>query len=88
VLDMPDNITVAPWGDVYMAEDNDGRSSHHLRVLTPAGAIADLARNAASDRELAGVCFSPDARALFVNLQHDGITLVITGPFPREWPRP
>jgi len=27
------------------------------------------------------VCLSPDGRALFVNMQGDGMTLVITGPF-------
>jgi hypothetical protein len=27
------------------------------------------------------VCFSPDGRALFANLQGDDLTVVITGPF-------
>ncbi|MCZ7677571.1 MAG: PhoX family protein [Sandaracinaceae bacterium] len=41
------------------------------------------ARNAASDGEITGVCFSPDGRAMFLNLQEDGLTLVVEGPFDR-----
>ncbi len=78
-LDMPDNLTMAPWGHLYACEDGSGEN--HLRVFTPDGQVWDFARNAHSDSELAGVCFAPDARALFVNLQHDGLTLVVTGPF-------
>lgn len=80
-LDMPDNIAVAPWGDVIMAED--GSSGNFLRGLTSTGEVYEFARNAKSNGELAGVCFSPDGKALFVNLQSDGLTLVVTGPFPR-----
>lgn len=80
VLDMPDNVTVAPWGDVYMAED--ALAGHqHLRVLTKDGLVSDLGRNAHSYGELAGVCFSPDGRTLFVNLYGDGFTLAVRGPF-------
>jgi secreted PhoX family phosphatase len=80
-LAQPDNIVVAPWGDVFMCEDAyNGRQ--HLRVLTRQGEVYDMGHNALSSLELAGVCFSPDGRALFVNLQHDGIMLAITGPFP------
>jgi secreted PhoX family phosphatase len=77
-LDRPDNLTVAPWG-VVIAEDNNG--DNHLRVLGADGAMSDLARNAGSTSEFAGPCFSPDGRILFVNLQNDGLTLAITGPF-------
>ena len=45
------------------------------------GEVFDFARNARSDGELAGVCFSPDGRAMFLNLQIDGVTLAIDGPF-------
>lgn len=81
ILDKPDNITVAPWGDLFMAEDGDG--DNYVRVLTPSGEIRDFARNALSDHEFAGVCFSPDGSVLFVNIQGDGLTLAIRGPFPR-----
>jgi MYXO-CTERM domain-containing protein len=84
VLDMPDNITVAPWGDVFMAED--GSAEQFVRVLDASGAVHDFARNALSGGELAGVCFSPDGRTLFVNLQVDGLTLAVWGPFPEGPP--
>ncbi len=80
VLDMPDNITLSPAGDVYMAEDGYGLGGDdYLRILRPDGSIEDFART--STGELAGACFSPDGRALFVNLQVPAVTVVITGPF-------
>ena len=84
-LDGPDNLTVAPWGEVFLCEDGDAEQL--IRVLGADGALGDFARNAASDGEFAGACFSPDGRVLFVNLQVDGLTLAITGPFPQP-PRP
>ncbi len=85
LLDMPDNITMSPWGELFFCED--GSNGNYLRGLTPDGELFEFARNAASDGELAGVCLSPDGKALFVNLQKEGMTLVITGPFP-EAPDP
>jgi secreted PhoX family phosphatase len=79
VLDMPDNIYVTPWGDVLLAEDGSGEQ--YLRGITPSGRIYDLARNAKSSGELAGICCSPRGDALFVNMQIEGLTLAITGPF-------
>lgn len=79
MLDMPDNITVAPWGDIYMAED--GYGGQLVRGLTPRGEVFDFARNAKSYSELAGICFSPAGDALFLNMQTDGLTLAIRGPF-------
>ena len=78
-LDMPDNICVAPNGDLFMAEDGPG--DNFLRVLHADGTISDFARNALSDSELAGCCFSPKGDLLFVNIQGDGLTLAIRGPF-------
>ncbi|WP_240480388.1 alkaline phosphatase PhoX [Enhygromyxa salina] len=86
VLDSPDALTVAPWGDVFMSEDGDG--DQYIRWIDGFGAVRDFARNAKSSGELSGVCFSPDAKALFVNMQADGLTLVITGPFPMVAPEP
>ncbi len=80
LLDMPDNITMAPWGELFFCED--GNNGNYLRGLTRDGALFNFARNVRSTGELAGVCLSPDGRALFVNMQQDGMTLVITGPFP------
>jgi uncharacterized protein len=79
-LQSPDNITVSPWGQVFIAEDADGTC--HIRAITDTGEVVSFAKNAASDSELAGVCFSPDGKILFVNSQSDGITYAITGPFP------
>lgn len=78
-LDMPDNLCVAPWGDVVLAED--GPWGNSLRVLTPDGRLLELARNIRSSSEFAGVCFSPSGDTLFCNLQGDGITLALRGPF-------
>ena len=74
-----DNLTVAPWGDIVVCEDSD--SIDHLVGITPDGNMYRLARNVLSDSELAGSVFSPDGTTLFVNLQQDGLTLAITGPW-------
>jgi secreted PhoX family phosphatase len=93
VLDMPDNITVSPHGAIFIAED--GLEGNYLRRITADGRVVDFARNAKSPSEFTGPCFTPDGRTLFVNLQHDGLTLAISGPFaelvgpsavPREAP--
>lgn len=80
VLDMPDNITIAPWGGLFMAEDG-GSGRNYIRGLDPGGAVFDFARGPVSGSELAGICFAPDGLAMFVNVQRDGLTLAITGPF-------
>jgi len=36
-----------------------------------------------SNSEFAGATFSPDGTTLFVNIQHQGFTLAITGPWHR-----
>jgi secreted PhoX family phosphatase len=82
VLDMPDNITVAPDGQLYVAED--GLAGNFIRRITPDGRVVDFARNAVSLSEFAGPCFSPDGSTLFVNIQRDGLTLAIRGPFAAE----
>ena len=82
VLDMPDNITVSPHGQLFVAED--GIEGNYLRCITRQGEVLDFARNARSASEFAGPCFAPDGRTLFVNLQRDGLTLAIQGPFEAE----
>ncbi len=81
-LDMPDNLTVSPHGPLYVCED--GYDGNSLRRLSLDGRFIDFARNIYSASELAGACFSPDGRVLFINLQTDGLTLAIDGPFDRE----
>ena len=80
VLDMPDNITVAPWGEVFFSED--GTADQYVRGINASGTMFDFAYNAGSTSEIAGVCFSSDGKVMFLNLQHDHLTLAITGPFP------
>jgi uncharacterized protein len=80
-LNMPDNCVVAPWGDVLFCEDGEGED--RLMGLTPDGELYDLAHNALSGQEMAGVCFSPDGQVMFLNLQKDGVTVAVRGPFPK-----
>ncbi len=86
VLDMPDNICVAPWDQLFMAED--GEAFQYVRGLDEDGNVFDFAKNAFSGSEIAGVCFSPDWRTMFVNLQNDAMTIAIRGPFPERPPDP
>lgn len=95
VLSMPDNVTVAPWGDLVMAEDNYDRrgiESQYVRGMRPDGSVYDILRNRndaphgglteAPGAEFAGCCFSPDGKVLFVNLQSpENVTLAMTGPW-------
>lgn len=81
-LDMPDNLCVAPWGQVFMVED--GGLLSHVRAITKDGEVVPFAKNALSFSEMCGVCFSPDGTTMFLNIQVDGLTLAIRGPFP-EW---
>lgn len=79
LVDNCDNVTVTPWGDLILCED--GVDEQYLVGVTPEGKLYKFARNAKSKSELAGVTFSPDGSTLFVNLQRDGLTLAITGPW-------
>lgn len=78
-FDMPDNVTVTPWGDLLVCEDN--HRSPHLRIVSRSGSVQPFAFNRGSMSEFAGVCFSPDGRFLFVNVQEQGLTLAISGPW-------
>ncbi|MCA6234361.1 MAG: DUF839 domain-containing protein, partial [Phenylobacterium sp.] len=80
VLDYADNITVAPWGGLVVCEDRISLSPNHLKVVTPEGRICALARLRIRT-ELAGACFSPDGRFLFVNAYSPGRTFAIEGPW-------
>ena len=84
VLQQGDNLCVSPWGDCIICED------HHLKTrgnrlvgINAAGAMYSIAENQANGSELAGACFSPDGRTLFVNIMYPGITIAITGPWPQ-----
>jgi hypothetical protein len=80
VLDYSDNLTVAPWGHLIVCEDRSGNARNYLRGVSPEGRVYTIARLLA-DTELAGACFSPDAKTLFLNVYRPGRTLAITGPW-------
>ncbi|MEM7622687.1 MAG: alkaline phosphatase PhoX [Planctomycetota bacterium] len=79
ILDMPDNATVAPNGDLYLCEDGSGEQ--FVAGVTKEGDLFKFARNALNTSEFAGACFSPDGTTMFLNLQHTGLTFAITGPW-------
>jgi hypothetical protein len=76
-----DNLTVAPSGHLLVCEDQyTAIVDNHIRGITPDGRPYDVARLRAQT-ELAGGCFSPDGRWLFVNAYSPAVTLAITGPW-------
>jgi secreted PhoX family phosphatase len=76
-----DNLTVAPDGHLIICEDQyTDDAINHLRVVSPAGEVFTLGR-LRMQTELAGACFSPDGRTLFVNAYSPTRTLAITGPW-------
>lgn len=77
-----DNVTISPWGDLVLCEDAGHRND--LIGVTPDGHVYKLAHNALSSSEFAGSCFSPDGTTMFTNIQGDGVTLAITGPWGRS----
>lgn len=79
ILRNPDNITAAPWGDLIVCEDSLEWDS--LLGITARGEAYRIGRNRRSPGELAGCCFSPDGSTLFVNMQEEGLTLAIRGPW-------
>ncbi len=78
ILNMPDNICLSVYGDLVIAEDGE---DCHIKVLTSSGKLIILAQNFKIRNEIAGVCFSPSGQTLFCNLQHEGITVALHGPF-------
>jgi secreted PhoX family phosphatase len=57
----------------------DNARDNYLRLITQRGEVIPFAHNGLSRSEFAGVCFSPDGRILFVNIQDNGLTLAIEG---------
>lgn len=81
MLDFGDNLTVAPTGDLIVCEDQyTDVVANRLIGVSPDGAT--YVRGAlGAQTELAGACFSPDGRTLYVNAYSPGQTLAITGPW-------
>jgi len=78
ILKNCDNLTVSPWGDIILCEDH---SDAFIRGITPEGQIYTFGHNVGSQSEFAGATFSPSGNTLFVNIQGNGHTLAITGPW-------
>tara|TARA_B000000437_G_scaffold217051_1_gene194094 strand:- start:243 stop:1550 length:1308 start_codon:yes stop_codon:yes gene_type:complete len=76
-LNMPDNITIAPWGDLIVCEDNS--DINRLWGLTSKGKPYLIAQNSYSRSEFAGACFSPLDNTMYINIQGNGQTLLIDG---------
>jgi len=83
LLDGPDNLCIAPHGDLYVCED--GRAENRVVGITREGRIYPLAQHRhAGDSELAGATFSPDGETLFFNMQSPGVTFAVWGPWSRR----
>ncbi|MDQ0300670.1 secreted PhoX family phosphatase [Salibacterium salarium] len=78
-LEMPDNICMTPWGDLWIAEDGGGVD--RIIGMTPEGEVYTFAENRLNNSELAGPTFSSDGKTFFVNIQVPGLTFAIWGPF-------
>ena len=74
-----DNICMSPWGDLIICEDTAGYCG--LVGLRPDGQQYYFANNVYTDSELAGICFAPDGKTMFLNIQEQGLTLAINGPW-------
>jgi secreted PhoX family phosphatase len=81
ILDFPDNLIVAPTGDLLICED--GTAGNNLVGITPKGQLYTFGRNVLNASEFAGICFSPDSQTMFVNIQDPGMTLAIWGPWAK-----
>ena len=86
-LKNPDNLTVAPTGDLFLCEDSE--PPQFIRGLSPDGGIYDFARANTRESEFAGACFDPDGRTMYVNQFGDvnlegAVTYAIWGPWDRR----
>ena len=81
IPDGPDNICVSPYGGFFLAEDGNG--AQHLLSVDEKANVKPFARNRLSGSEFTGVNFGPGGKALFANIQDEGLCFAITGPFSR-----
>ena len=80
---MGDNITISPWGDLIVCEDNDSNACK-LIGFTPKGKLYVLGKvSSKRSTEISGVCFSPDGTKMGLNLQHEGKTIIISGDWDK-----
>lgn len=79
VLTGVDNVTVAPSGDVYVAEDG---GDMELVVLSPEGEVAPFLRLTVTGSEMTGPAFDPSGQRLYFSSQSNpGRTFEVSGPF-------
>ena len=64
-------------GDLIVCEDNP--DINRLWGINGKGKPYLIAQNSYSNSEFAGVCFSPIDNTMFVNIQSNGLTLLIDG---------
>ncbi len=80
-FDYGDNLTVAPFGDLIVCEDQyTDTNNNRLVGITPQGEAYTFGR-LRMFTELAGGCFSPDGKWFFVNAYSPTLTVAITGPW-------
>lgn len=80
MLDFGDNLTVAPNGHLVVCEDQyTDTVANRLIGVTPLGQTYVLGF-LREQTELAGACFSPDGRTLYVNIYSPARTLAIAMP--------
>lgn len=88
VLTGADNVTVAPSGDVLVAED--GGNLEIVLIAADTREVAPLVRLEGPEHEgseVTGPCFSPDGQRLYFSSQRGGgggITYEVAGPFRTE----
>lgn len=95
-----DNLAIAPNGHLVVCEDPywggqgtylprmvDSSAPCFLRGVAPDGAVYDIARLHRGS-ELAGACFSPDGKTLFVNVMDPAQTLAIRAGDDAPWGGP
>ena len=76
-----DNLTVGPNGHLFVCEDQSGDAvDNYIRGIRPDGTPYAFAR-LRLQTELAGACFSPDGRTMFVNAYAPTKTIAISGRF-------
>jgi uncharacterized protein len=87
-----DNVTIAPSGDVLVAEDGGDLEIRLIAADTrEVAALVQLPGGAHAGSEITGPCFSPDGTRLYFSSQRGGlrtpglgITFEITGPFRQQ----
>jgi secreted PhoX family phosphatase len=74
-----------PFARVALSPE-DPRHAGGPGIVDTAGEVPGAPPDGRMDGEDAGVCFAPDGRVLFLNLQAPSMTLAVWGPF-RQGPR-